>query len=75
MDRFFRGINFYKKIVKVNVFSGMIAVDHIRSISKSRINDYIGKLRNSEIQSEKHIHSKLKPQIMNDLKMIYTGGY
>lgn len=32
---------------------GMIALDHIRSVSKNRINGYIGKLQISEIESIK----------------------
>ena len=27
-----------------------------------------------DLVSEKHIHPKLKPHIMNDLKIIYTNG-
>ena len=42
---------------RVRVFvdrqDGMVALDHIRSVSKTRIGDHIGKLRTSEIQSIK----------------------
>ena len=34
--------------------NGMVALDHIRSVSKTRIGDYIGKLRTSEIQAIKN---------------------
>jgi len=48
---------------RVKVFfdgqNGMIALDHIRSISKNRIHDYIGKLRNSEIQKVKATIQKM----------------
>jgi len=48
---------------RVKVFfdgqNGMIALDHIRSISKSRISNYIGNLRNSEIQKVKDTIQKM----------------
>ncbi|GHT66938.1 mRNA interferase [Bacteroidia bacterium] len=34
--------------------NGMVALDHIRSVSKSRIGNYIGKLNLSEIQTIKN---------------------
>jgi mRNA interferase MazF len=39
--------------------SGMIALDHIRSITKSRIGDYIGKLKKSEIKEIKEVIRKM----------------
>jgi mRNA interferase MazF len=42
---------------RISVFfdnrEGMVALDHIRAVSKSRIEDYIGRLRPSEIQEIK----------------------
>jgi mRNA interferase MazF len=35
--------------------SGMIALDHIRSVSKTRIKDYAGKLNASEIEAVKAV--------------------
>ena len=44
---------------RVNVFigaqNGMVALDHIRSISKTRIRDSMGTLRTSEIQEIKSV--------------------
>jgi mRNA interferase MazF len=40
--------------VLVDKQDGMVALDHIRSVSKTRIGDYIGKLRTSEIQAIKN---------------------
>jgi len=43
---------------RVQVFvdgqNGMVALDHIRSVSKTRLGDYIGSLQVSEIQEIKH---------------------
>ncbi|GHT79224.1 mRNA interferase [Bacteroidia bacterium] len=39
--------------------SGIIALDHIRLISKSRISDYMGKLKISEIQEIKGVIQKM----------------
>jgi mRNA interferase MazF len=48
---------------RIKVFSdgqtGMIALDHIRSISKSRISDYMGKLKTLEIQEVKEVIHKM----------------
>jgi len=39
---------------RVRVLNGMVALDHIRSISKSRLINYMGRLQSSEIQEIKH---------------------
>ena len=33
---------------------GMVALDHIRSVSKTRLNDCLGRLQTTEIQQIKH---------------------
>jgi mRNA interferase MazF len=42
---------------RINVFfdgqNGMVALDHIRTVSKSRLGDYMGSLRVSEVQKIK----------------------
>jgi mRNA interferase MazF len=48
---------------RVHVFfnghDGMIALDHIRSVSKSRIGSYAGKLKTSEIEAIKVVLRKM----------------
>jgi len=43
---------------RVRVFfdeqDGMIALDHIRSVSKSRLGSYMGRLQMNEVQAVKH---------------------
>jgi mRNA interferase MazF len=52
---------------RVNVFfsqqNGMVALDHIRSISKTRLDSYMGRLQTSEIQNMKQIMSPLRKVI------------
>ena len=40
---------------RVRISNGMIALDHIRSISKTRLVNYMGSLQESEIQEVKSI--------------------
>ena len=40
-------------MVSFNKQNGMVALDHIRSISKSRLDNYMGKLQTSEIHNIK----------------------
>ncbi|GHT46817.1 mRNA interferase [Bacteroidia bacterium] len=48
---------------RVKVFfdrqDGMIALDHVRSITKGRIGDYAGKLKKAEIQEIKEVLQKM----------------
>jgi mRNA interferase MazF len=46
---------YWRVQVLVDGHNGMVALDHIRSISKTRIGSYIGKLRTTEIQEIKNV--------------------
>ena len=45
---------FWRVRVFVDGQNGMVALDHIRSVSKTRIGDYIGTLQTTEIQNIKN---------------------
>ena len=53
---------YWRVRVSFNKQNGMVALDHIRSISKSRLDNYMGKLQTSEIQ---HIKQTIKEMFVD----------